>query len=46
MNVCPELDDVRYIAGRKFTHDEKSIILAAGDIPKNFARASIDGQNI
>lgn len=28
MSVCPELDDEKYIVGRKFTHDQKSIGLA------------------
>jgi len=28
MSVCPELDNEKYIVGRKFTHDEKSIRLA------------------
>lgn len=27
MSVCPDLDNDTYVVGRKFTHDEKSIIL-------------------
>ena len=27
MNVCPELDNEDYIVGRKFTPDEKSILI-------------------
>lgn len=41
MSVCPELDDEKYIVGRKFTHDEKSISLAAGDFPAGPESASL-----